>query len=807
MRNRRIGILALLLGLASLSGAAADLGRPEGAWAQTESLEVVDPAEVEPFARAREVEALDGGAGVATSHRADGYLEDVYFNSPLYRGDRLETDGNNRAEIQFPDGSLVRLDTETLVEIVSMRDPTGRFSGSNLLAVHMGRVQVELAEADDGRDPFRVDTFACSVYPLDRAAFRIDVVDSRSVLVRVTGGNVEVVGERDAVNLEAGEMTEAHAGAPLGRPRPFNLLSRDHFARWIDFRDGAYALEAPPGEEYAELPEEVQPYYGELSSAGSWVWTDEYGYAWVPEVAVDWRPYYDGYWAYGPWGPTWVGYEPWGWICYRYGRWNFVLGTGWAWIPGRVWSTAWVSWHYGPSHIGWAPLGYHGGPWFWYDPWGYPVTGSGFVWSSHWHSYSTWNVVRYDEFYYKRVDKVAVRYKTSLVDDGGVVARRAVHTRRGESLRDGVERVRHSGRGLDPVAPPRKTVERRTAERSFHDEERRVLSPGRGRGPSPARDARASQGAARVADGSRRSPAGETARRSAAREAGGRSDAAARIPARRSDAAGRDGSAGRGRALLRPGDAGGAAGTARGSAARRTTGRDIGSADRLRRSPARSSGRSSPAAAPRGAGDPARRTDSQGRSSAPAPRATPRPQAPRRQPGGSPSAGEASSRDRLRRLLREANGERGGSAARLPSPPPSHSRPDPGASTDRSRAPRSGAASGSRPRSSRVTPSTGSRSRASGPASRGSGSSGSSGTSARSGRSGRSSGSGSRAGSSGGSSRSPSRSRGSTGSSGSPTRSSGGTKSSGSKSSGGRSSGGRSSGGGSKGRSSGRSRR
>src|SRR5207253_5554393 len=56
---------------------------------------------------------------------------------------------------------------------------------------------------------------------------------------------------------------------------------------------------------------------------------------------------------------TWVSYEPWGWVPYHYGRWALDPGYGWVWLPGTGYAPAWVYWMYGPSSIGWAPMGYY----------------------------------------------------------------------------------------------------------------------------------------------------------------------------------------------------------------------------------------------------------------------------------------------------------------------------------------------------------------------------------------------------------------------------------------------------------------
>jgi hypothetical protein len=98
-------------------------------------------------------------------------------------------------------------------------------------------------------------------------------------------------------------------------------------------------------------------FFDALAPYGNWVSVPEYGYAWYPYgVGSSWRPYSYGRWSWSDYGWIWVSDEPWGWATYHYGRWVFDDYYGWLWLPGTVWSPAWVTWFTGPSYIGWAPL-------------------------------------------------------------------------------------------------------------------------------------------------------------------------------------------------------------------------------------------------------------------------------------------------------------------------------------------------------------------------------------------------------------------------------------------------------------------
>ena len=110
----------------------------------------------------------------------------------------------------------------------------------------------------------------------------------------------------------------------------------------------------------ADLNDSYDVFYDQLSSDGHWIYAENYGYVFQPNVAenhADWRPYSNGHWESTDRGWYWDTDEPFGWATYHYGRWANIDGTGWVWTPGTDWSPAWVSWRVcDTGYIGWAPL-------------------------------------------------------------------------------------------------------------------------------------------------------------------------------------------------------------------------------------------------------------------------------------------------------------------------------------------------------------------------------------------------------------------------------------------------------------------
>src|SRR5215467_5111180 len=102
--------------------------------------------------------------------------------------------------------------------------------------------------------------------------------------------------------------------------------------------------------------ERVDVFYSYLTPYGRWFTLGQYGLVWSPTVVgPDWNPYADGEWVFEDSRWTWESDDPWGWATCHYGRWFKDATYGWVWVPGTIWSPAWVNWLRGGGYVGWAP--------------------------------------------------------------------------------------------------------------------------------------------------------------------------------------------------------------------------------------------------------------------------------------------------------------------------------------------------------------------------------------------------------------------------------------------------------------------
>jgi hypothetical protein len=407
-------------------------------------------------------------------------VEEALVNAPIFPGDSIVTGYDQRAETQLARGTLIRIDNGTEVTFLALPDPYAEFPDNTILQLAEGSIQISAALEE--KEEFRIDTPAATVYLLGDGDFRIDVNAKGRSQVVSHRGVAEVVGNGGSVIVRGGMLAEVYPGNVPYQPVPFNTFASDGFDRWVDERDAVYRTRdryagtyEGAGAVYSDLPYEVRPYYRELNNYGDWTYVADYGHVWHPTgVSVGWRPYYDGYWRYGPHGYFWVSHEPWGWAPYHYGRWTHVSGVGWCWIPGRVFGGAWVAWSWGSSYVGWAPLGY----------WNRPVWVNSLYWD-YYDPYS-WTFVGYKHFHHRHYRRHAVH--VNHIHDH--LKRHAVVTRpprvSPRKLADSVEHRRRAMRQVadDERARVRPIVKDRRPERTVRNLEEGMARRRAGTRPS-----------------------------------------------------------------------------------------------------------------------------------------------------------------------------------------------------------------------------------------------------------------------------------------------------------------------------------
>jgi hypothetical protein len=305
---------------------------------------------------------LEGDVMVKTEDTADWVPASI--NMPFYESDRLWVSEGGRAELQLQGGSVVRLGSNSSLDVLASRNDVTQFY---LLQGQLyGNVKADKAT------PLFLETPTASVRAYGKALFKMDVTDSGDSQLSVLKGEVYLDRQAGQMRVAAGERIILKKDAVT--PVLAKVGPADQWEQWNRQRDGDFQEPAlSSGARY--LPDELRVYSGDLDRNGSWSYVAEYGYVWAPRVVVvdAWSPYRMGRWVWMHGDYVWISYEPWGWAPYHYGRWAWTRPLGWCWVPPRrgavYWGPGFVAWVQTPSHVSWVPLapreiyygrGYHG---------------------------------------------------------------------------------------------------------------------------------------------------------------------------------------------------------------------------------------------------------------------------------------------------------------------------------------------------------------------------------------------------------------------------------------------------------------
>ncbi len=280
--------------------------------------------------QARIVRLSDVKGSVQINKNAGLGFENAFVNFPITQGTQLRTRDTGRAEIEFEDGSSMRIGPNTSIDFstLSLSDSGSRISQVNLTE---GIAYVNwLAKSGD---EFTLG-FSREKLTLDHPAhFRVDDSSNLASLA-VFKGVIDVDSPAGQIKVEK-KKTALFDVADADKSKLESKIEDDPLDSW-DREASAYH------DEYAKNNVSSPYGYGlsDLNYYGGFSNIPGYGMMWQPFfTGVGWDPFMDGAWGFYPgMGYMFASAYPWGWLPYRYGNWMFVPNNGWMWQPGG-WNT------------------------------------------------------------------------------------------------------------------------------------------------------------------------------------------------------------------------------------------------------------------------------------------------------------------------------------------------------------------------------------------------------------------------------------------------------------------------------------
>ncbi|MCU1302639.1 MAG: hypothetical protein JWQ87_2923 [Candidatus Sulfotelmatobacter sp.] len=296
--------------------------------------------------QARIVRLSDVQGSVQIDKNAGLGFERAFANLPITQGTQLRTRENGRAEIEFEDGSTLRVTPNTTVHFsrLGLSD-----AGKRISAVELAQGKAYVNWLGKSGDEF-VLNFSQEKIELKQQPAHFRVATSASTSEFASFKNeLEVAGPSGTTNVGKKKMVTFDANdndhATLAKK-----LQEDPYDQWdkesVEYHDQYSKNNSTPyGYGYSDLS-----YYGGYRNVSG------YGTLWQPFFAgAGWNPFMDGAWSWYPgMGFMWASAYPWGWMPYHYGNWMFVPGFGWGWQPG-----GWNTWQGGIHYVGAAAAGFH----------------------------------------------------------------------------------------------------------------------------------------------------------------------------------------------------------------------------------------------------------------------------------------------------------------------------------------------------------------------------------------------------------------------------------------------------------------
>jgi hypothetical protein len=259
-------------------------------------------------------------------------FEKAFLNLPITQGAKVQTNKDGRAEVEFEDGSTLRVTPDTVVDFpqLSLRD-----SGAKVSAVHLqaGTAYVNFAGVKDAEFTL---TFAHEKLSFTHPAHLRIQIAATAATVAVFNGDVQVEGDAGTVAVSKNhtasfDLTNGDSStvAKNLEPDPFDAWDKQQDQYHQQYASSSYSNYSP----YAYGTSDLN-YYGSFFNAPG------YGMMWQPYFAgAGWDPFMNGAWAFAPgFGYGWVSGYPWGWTPYHYGSWVYLPTYGWAWQPGGSWA-------------------------------------------------------------------------------------------------------------------------------------------------------------------------------------------------------------------------------------------------------------------------------------------------------------------------------------------------------------------------------------------------------------------------------------------------------------------------------------
>jgi hypothetical protein len=283
---------------------------------------------------------IDNGATVL---RMDGAENQGVINMPLAPGDTIITPAGGRCELQFDNGTVVRLDKDSRLRLATVLAPS-LTSNWEITTLELEKGQLYALPQSYEREMFQIVTpnAAASLKTRVRAFIRLDADGGTSFFS--DGGKFQLLYGANSRFLKKATVkvdrpiaiTAANAPAERVEKRDIEFMGWNEY---VDrhFKELHYGINKVPAN-LTKFKNKALLYWAEKWSSrfGEWIYDELFGYVWCPadeRFAFSQRPFFQASFARINGQLFLIPQEQWGWVPAHMGTWVW-LKRGWTWIPG-----------------------------------------------------------------------------------------------------------------------------------------------------------------------------------------------------------------------------------------------------------------------------------------------------------------------------------------------------------------------------------------------------------------------------------------------------------------------------------------
>jgi hypothetical protein len=283
----------------------------------------------------------------ATVIRQDKTEHQAVVNLPVAPGDQVITGEKGRCEVQFDNGTILRLDKDSRLKVETILAPslTSRWK---ITTLQLMRGQLSSMAQAYNREMFQIITPNAAVELKKRSTAFIRLKENGDTFIFAQRGKFQVMYGEGVQSLKTETLrsgngytiTADHRMLPGEGKRDFDFVAWNEYVN-RNFRDLHYGISKVPKKIYRYSKGLV--YWAEKWSSlfGEWVYDDLFGYVWKPAdelFSYSRRPFFHANFVRVNGKLFLVPQQAWGWVPAHMGTWVWMTKNGWVWIPGSAFS-------------------------------------------------------------------------------------------------------------------------------------------------------------------------------------------------------------------------------------------------------------------------------------------------------------------------------------------------------------------------------------------------------------------------------------------------------------------------------------